>query len=165
MLVNRRNLPRRARGFTLIELVTVMTLIAILAGLALPTFREFVANQRVRNVSFDVMAALVLTRSEAVTRSRNVSLVKTTAGTSWDKGWQVVDATDMTRPIQDQEAVKNLTITDSAALDGITYGKDGRTVTTSTKLTISPSSPVSGVSSRCVTIGLSGMPSSSVGAC
>lgn len=164
MLVSHRPRRRRAQGFTLIELVTAITMMAILAGLALPSFREFVANQRLRSASFDLMAALTLARSEAVTRNVNVSLAKATAGTAWDKGWHVL-AAGTTQPIQNQEALKNLTITDSAALDSITYGKDGRALTTSTRFTIAPSTTISGVSSRCVSIGLSGVPSSSVGAC
>jgi len=164
MLVRHTPRRRHARGFTLIELVTAITVMAILAGAALPSFREFVANQRLRNASFDLMAALTLARSEAVTRNVNVSLARTTASSAWDKGWNVL-AAGTTRPIQNQEALKNLTITDSAALGSITYGKDGRTLTTSTKFTIAPSTTIPGVSSRCVSIGLSGVPSSSVGAC
>ncbi|KQU85315.1 hypothetical protein ASC78_08155 [Variovorax sp. Root318D1] len=159
MLVGRRS-KLRAQGFTLIELVTTITVMAILAGLALPSFSAFVANQRIRNVSFDLMAALTLARSQAVTRNTSVSLQK--VGTAWDGGWRVSDGT---LTFHNQEAYKNLSITDSQDLGAITYGKDGRTVTTSTKFTIAPSSEVSGVSSRCVSIGLSGVPSSSTGAC
>ena len=159
MLVGRR-LKLRARGFTLIELVTTITVMAILAGLALPSFSAFIANQRIRNVSFDLMAAITLARSQAVTRNTNVSLQR--VGTEWDGGWRV---TDGTLRFHDQEAYKNLSITDSQGLGAITYGKDGRTVTASTKFTIAPSPEVSGVSSRCVSIGLSGVPSSSTGAC
>jgi len=150
----------RARGFTLIELVTTVTVMAVLAGIALPSFRAFVANQRVRNVSFDLMAALTLARSQAVTRNGSVTLKKT--GTAWDGGWTVTDGTNT---FQNQEAYKNLSITDSAGLAAVTYGKDGRAVTTSTKFTVAPSTSTSGVSSRCIAIGLSGVPSSTVGAC
>jgi len=159
MLVGRRS-KLRTQGFTLIELVTTITVMAILAGLALPSFSAFVANQRIRNVSFDLMAAMTLARSQAVTRNTSVSLQK--IGTDWDGGWRVSDGT---LTFHNQEAYKNLSITDSQDLGAITYGKDGRTVTTSTKFTIAPSSEVSGVSSRCVSIGLSGVPSSSTGAC
>jgi type IV fimbrial biogenesis protein FimT len=159
MLVGRRS-KLRTQGFTLIELVTTITVMAILAGLALPSFSAFVANQRIRNVSFDLMAAMTLARSQAVTRNTSVSLQK--VGTDWDGGWRVSDGT---LTFHNQEAYKNLSITDSQDLGAITYGKDGRTVTTSTKFTIAPSSEVSGVSSRCVSIGLSGVPSSSTGAC
>ncbi|CAN7550291.1 GspH/FimT family pseudopilin [Variovorax paradoxus] len=159
MLVGHR--PKScARGFTLIELITTITVMAILAGIALPSFSAFIANQRVRNVSFDLMAAITLARSQAVTRNTNVSLQK--VGTAWDGGWRVSDGT---LTFHNQEAYKNLSITDSTGLGAITYGKDGRAVTTGTKFTIAPSPAVSGVSSRCVSIGLSGVPSSSTGAC
>ncbi|SDC90230.1 type IV fimbrial biogenesis protein FimT [Variovorax sp. CF079] len=160
MLVSRRRTRRHVRGFTLIELVTVITVMGVLAALALPSFRAFVANQRIRNVSFDLMAALTLARSEAVTRNRSVDLTKT--GGAWDEGWTVKEGTNV---FHSQQAFKNLAISDSSDLDVITYGKDGRTVTTSTKFTIAPSPAMAGVNSRCISIGLSGLPSSSMGAC
>jgi type IV fimbrial biogenesis protein FimT len=159
MLVGRRS-QHRSRGFTLIELVTTITVMAILAGIALPSFSAFIASQRIRNVSFDLMAAITLARSQAVTRNGNVSLQK--IGTAWDGGWKVSDGT---LTFHNQEAYKNLSITDSAGLGAITYGKDGRTVTAGTRFTIAPATAVSGVSARCVSIGLSGVPSSSTGAC
>lgn len=162
MLVSRGHSRRRAGGFTLIELVTAITVMAVLAGLALPSFRGFVANQRIRNASFDLMAALTLVRSEAVTRGGNVSITKV-AGTHWNEGWTVADAADA--KVQVQDGYNSIAITDSADLDTITYGKDGRIVTASTKFTIAPSTEVAGISSRCIAIGLSGVPSSSVGAC
>ena len=158
MLVSRTQ--RRARGFTLIELITVITVMGVLVSVALPSFREFVANQRIRNVSFDLMAALTLARSEAVTRNRSIDLKKT--GTAWNEGWTVNDGTNT---LHNQQASTNLAISDSSGLGVITYGKDGRTVTASTRFTITPSTTMTGVSSRCISIGLSGLPSSSMGAC
>lgn len=160
MLVGQRRLGRRMRGFTLIELVTAVTLLAILAGLAVPTFQGFIANQRIRNTSFDLMAALMLARSEAVTRNGNVSFSQT--GTGWAAGWQVKSGADT---LLSQDTVRNLSITDSANLAAIVYGKDGRTSTAATRFTIAPASAISGVSPRCVSVGPSGVPSSRVGAC
>lgn len=154
---------RRMSGFTLIELITAITIMAVLAGLAAPSFSSFIANQRIRNTSFDLMAALMLARSEAVTRNGNVSFAK--AGEEWSGGWTVkVDDVDDTE-ILIQAALSNLSITDSAGLSAVTYGKDGRANTGATSFTIAPSSDMSGVSSRCITIGTSGLPSSRVGAC
>ena len=160
MLVKQRRLGRRMRGFTLIELVTAITLLAILAGLAVPAFQGFIANQRIRNTSFDLMAALMRARSEAVTRNGNVSFSKT--GTGWGAGWAVKSGTDT---LLSQDEVRNLSITDSANLAEIVYGKDGRTSTASTRFTIAPSTAINGVTSRCVSVGPSGVPSSRVGAC
>jgi type IV fimbrial biogenesis protein FimT len=148
------------RGFTLIELVVSITVLAIIVGLALPSFRAFVANQRIRNASFDLMAALTLARSEAITRGVPVNLQKTQ--TTWDQGWTVKD-TISGQFIQIQDAYNSLTITDSASLAAITYNKDGRaTAASSTKFTVALPTAINGVSSRCISIGLSGVPSSSV---
>ena len=160
MLVNRRAQARRMRGFTLIELVTAMTLLAVLAGLAMPAFQGFIANQRIRNTSFDLMAALMLTRSEAVTRNGDVSFSK--AGSGWAAGWTVVSGTTT---LLTREAVGSLSITDSAGVAAIVYGKDGRASAGSTQFTIAPAAAISGVSSRCISISPSGVPSSRMGAC
>jgi type IV fimbrial biogenesis protein FimT len=165
MLV-RRSLPRRrAHGFTLIELVTAIVVMALLATLALPSFTQFVANQRVRNASFDLMAALSLARSEAVTQGKPASLQKTS--TTWDQGWTVIDGAGNT--IQNQQAYKGLAITDSAGLGVVSYGTDGRPAKNvnfgGTKFTIKPSTAISSVTWRCISIGLSGVLSSTVGAC
>lgn len=161
MLVGRSHGGRNVRGFTLIELITTIVVLAILVGLALPSFRSFVANQRIRNASFDLMASLTLARSEAITRATTVSLTK--GSSSWDQGWTVTDGS--TPAAQVQQAYSGLSITDSASLSAVSYGKDGRAVTTSTTFTVAPAAAISGVKCRFVSIGLSGMPSSSVGAC
>lgn len=168
MLVRRRIIPGRlSRGFTLIELITVITIMGVLAGLAAPSFQSFIANQRVRNVSFDLMAALLLARSEAVTRNDFVSLSKEDADSGWNSGWRVLvgNVDDDDHTLLQQESLSNLSITDSADLSTIIYGKDGRASTGSTKFTITPSQTMSGVSPRCISIGPSGVPSSKVGAC
>ena len=167
MLVSRRPPLRRAtRGFTLIELVVTIAILGILIGLALPSFRQFVATQRLRNASFDLMASLMRTRSEAITRNGQVSMTKATTG-NWDGGWTVTDSTTTTPTnIQVQQAYSGIQITDSVGVSSVTFGKDGRAVSgTATNFTIAPSPAVTGVSSRCVTLNLSGMPSSSIGAC
>jgi type IV fimbrial biogenesis protein FimT len=167
MLVSRRPpLRRTTRGFTLIELVVTIAILGILIGLGLPSFREFIATQRLRNASFDLMASLMRTRSEAITHNGRVSMTKTTTTGNWDAGWAVIDNTAGTSTtVQAQQAFNGITITDSAGLSTITYGKDGRAVTGATSFTIAPSSTLAGVSSRCITIGLSGVPSSTTGGC
>ena len=154
---------RSATGFTLIELMVTIAIAAILATLAAPSFREYIVSQRIKNASFDLFTALTLARSEAITRNADVDLLRT--GTTWAGGWTVKPAIASPPTLHTQAAFTGLKITDSADLSTVTYGKDGRATTATTKFQIEPISSVSGVKLRCVSIGLSGVPSSSVGGC
>lgn len=143
-------------GFTLIELVITVAIVGILATLAMPSFREFILNQRVKNASFDLMAALTLTRSEAIKRNDEVALTKETGG--WQDGWSVHGGLRKWGPYS------GLTITPSPDVGSVTYRKDGR-VTSGAAFTIDDADGLDGVQQRCIRIDLSGRPNSSIGGC
>ncbi len=63
-----------ARGFTLIELMTVIALLAIIAALAAPDLRAFVVRNKVAGVGNEFSAALQQARALAVSRNSCVSL-------------------------------------------------------------------------------------------
>jgi type IV fimbrial biogenesis protein FimT len=152
-----------ATGFTLIELIVTVAIVAILAALAGPSFREYIAAQRIKNASFDMMAALSFTRSEALKRNASVAVTTTSTATTknWADGWTIsVGGTDL----RTQNAYTGLLITEVANVATLTYGNDGRPAA-SVKFTIALPTAVSGVNSRCITIDLIGTPRSTVGAC
>ncbi|MDO9313453.1 MAG: GspH/FimT family pseudopilin [Burkholderiaceae bacterium] len=66
-----KNLPR---GFTLIEMMTVVALIAIIGALAAPDLRAFVIRNKVAGVSNEFSAALQQARALAVSRNSCMSL-------------------------------------------------------------------------------------------
>jgi type IV fimbrial biogenesis protein FimT len=155
---------RVVAGFTLIELMVTIAIAAILATLAAPSFREYIVSQRIKNASFDLITALTLTRSEAITRNADVDLLRT--GTDWANGWTIKPAIASPPTLHTQDAFKGLKITATpTGADTVTYGKDGRVTTAAVTFQIEPVSPIGGVKFRCVSIGLSGVPSSSVGGC
>lgn len=147
------------RGFTLIELMTTVSILAILSMAAAPSFREFIANQRVRNASFELMTALTLARSQAITQNASVSLKLKPGSTGWDQGWIVTDGTST---YSSQEAMGSLSITNDGNATSITYGRDGRidSSASATQFTVGASAAMSGVTKRCISVGLSGKPSS-----
>jgi prepilin-type N-terminal cleavage/methylation domain-containing protein len=53
-------------GFTIIELMVVIAVMAIVGSLAVPSMREAMSNQRLKSQAFDVNSALDRARSEAI---------------------------------------------------------------------------------------------------
>lgn len=68
----------RARGFTLVELLVVMTIGAILVAAAVPSFQWIVATSRTSNAASDLIATFELARSEAMRRGDVVAVCRTT---------------------------------------------------------------------------------------
>src|SRR4051812_15624251 len=82
---------RPVRGFTTVELLVTVAIMAIFAGIALPSYKQIIARQRVRSASADLYTQLIQARSEAIKRNQNVSIVP--ASTHWESGWRVPDPT------------------------------------------------------------------------
>lgn len=61
-------------GFTLLELMLVLAILALLFGLILPSMQSAIARNRLRMEASDLMSALNLARGEAVSRNSIVSL-------------------------------------------------------------------------------------------
>lgn len=79
----RRAAARAARGFTVVELMIVVSVVAILASIAGPSFREIVAAQRVRSAASALGEALWLARSEALKRNAEVGFGFDNVGNGW----------------------------------------------------------------------------------
>lgn len=152
--------PLPARGFTIIEMMITVVILVILIAVGIPSFRDFILVQRVKNASFEVFAALALARSEAVSRNNTVTITPT--GGNWANGWQIttVDPTTLaTVNISGQSAYSNITITGPAT---IAYAGTGRSAAASLSLT---ATGVSAANARCITIDLSGRPVTRTGTC
>ena len=94
---NQPFIPNRASGFTLIELIITVVIASILISLAAPSFSGFIKNSRLTSQANELMADLTFARSEAVKRGANITVCKSTGGTTcnpaanWSDGWIVVN--------------------------------------------------------------------------
>lgn len=79
---------KQLSGFTLIELMITVSVIAIGAALALPSFEDMYKRNRAATIANTMLASLAYARSEASTRGVNVRIAPT-AGVAWSNGWQI----------------------------------------------------------------------------
>jgi type IV fimbrial biogenesis protein FimT len=88
------------RGVTLVELLVVLAIAGILLSVAAPAYQQVVRRQQLRAAVTDLVAALDLTRSQAIARGRVVMLAPLDpGGEDWKNGWIVfVDADGNRRP-------------------------------------------------------------------
>lgn len=78
---------RYTHGFTLVELLTSLSILTLLATIGVPGMQQFMGNQQLVSASNALAANLALARSESIKRRQPV-LVDNVDG-DWASGWQV----------------------------------------------------------------------------
>ena len=118
MVPSRAPIPRRGmRGFTLIELMVTLTVMAIVLSLAAPSFASLLASNRISSQTNELIGALNLARSEAVRRGQPVTLLASQS--NYSKGWSVFpDANGDGAAASATDAADGLPIRQNSAFGG-----------------------------------------------
>lgn len=81
----------RARGFTLVELLVTISVVAVLAVIALPSFQGVIRSNQAATTANEMVASLALARSEAIRSTRGGGICASSDGSTcsgqWSNGW------------------------------------------------------------------------------
>ncbi len=133
------------RGFTIIELMMALLVLALLISVAVPSFGSFINNNRITSQANNFHAAILYARSEAVKRNRDVFMCWSgnpaaaspcgSSGTGWADGWVMFadededgayDANELIRSHDGITGGASLTETGGGGLASFSYSSDGR---------------------------------------
>lgn len=96
----------KVRGFTLVELMITIALLAIILSLAVPNMGFFVKKRALRSTFDELRLSLAYARSEAVKQGKNIYVLPATGG--WALGWCVTESSSSCDPSNDDPSNKQL---------------------------------------------------------
>lgn len=132
------------RGFSVVELMVVIAVLAIILGIGMPSFQNMLENSRLNSAAESLADSFRLARSEAIARNETVT---TDAGGEYRDGWTVKVGTTVLREYGGFDGQVSLTNNSDMSFNG-----RGMAISTGDF----PLSYGGGSKSRCVKVLLSG---------
>ncbi|MBK6322861.1 GspH/FimT family pseudopilin [Candidatus Aalborgicola defluviihabitans] len=172
----------RPNGFTIIEVMITVAIMAILASLAMPSFSLMLVKRSVQSASQALVDDFRYTRTEALRRSKKVSICSLAANSTsacsgapatWANGWMIFTDQDGATPgtyepateeiIRVQQPPPNIATIQQIATPANTrtyfmYEANGWSKAASETFEVTPTSNVSSATKRIVCISNQGRP-------
>jgi len=139
----------KIRGFTLIELIFAIAIIAILCAISLPALGSLMQSSQSRSTNTQLLTALNLARITAVSRESEIVICPSAdqkncdASPWWQHGWIVFDDRDRNGKRNGDEPVLNvaqaqpgMAVESSSGREHVTYRIDGSATGTNLTFTL-----------------------------
>ncbi len=88
------SLKKTVTGFSLVELMFVLVIVAILAGIGIPSLRATIDRNAITSEANRLYRAINFARSEAVNKQLFVTIDSKTGGQDWSAGWTIYHDSD-----------------------------------------------------------------------
>jgi type IV fimbrial biogenesis protein FimT len=164
------------RGFTLLELVTVMAVVGILMAIAVPSYRYVTSVNRIAAEVNGLLGDMQYARAEAIKEGQTVTVCVSSNGTScsagninWQKGWIVFSDVNGDHTVSNGvDAILRVqstftstdTFTASNAVAYVTFNREGFAtgpgIANGALITLHPN-PANNDATRCLSVTLVGL--------
>lgn len=145
-----RPTPRRNAGFTLIEAVIALAIVAILAGASLPNLGQMMARSQMTSAVNGFVAGFQQARMRAVTRAAQVVACPSDdgrtcrGGLDWSRGWLIFDDDNRNRRLDEGERIvtvfgpvpQGLDAASSVGRPSLVYRADGSAAGSNLRVTV-----------------------------
>jgi type IV fimbrial biogenesis protein FimT len=114
---------QKTRGFTIIELMTTVAVLGVIAAIAVPSIGNLMRKNELTASANDLFSSISIARSEAIKNKTDVTLEP--LGGNWANGWRVManaQEIDKTGPISG-----GFNASSQADKGSITFGPNGYT--------------------------------------
>ena len=147
------NAARAHRGFSVIELMVTVALVALLMVIGMPMYGTWLQNSQLRASAESIMAGLQFARSEAVRRNDTQGVQLALAGNAWSV-YAVADTATILRQGGGADLAANAVVTPNPAdKTNVTFTSLGLTQDPVTKLAITVDIDVTHASRQCIADG------------
>lgn len=171
-------MKNRPNGFTLIEVLIVVAIVALLAALAVPSFTTMLMKRSVQSAALALVTDMRYARSEALRRSVKVSICSLATGSTsacsgspaqWENGWMVFVDTgatvgtweageDVVRVQQPPTNIATINNATSSVANVFTFEANGIAKASTATLIVKPARNSSDTNDRVICISINGRP-------